>query len=423
MSKRNPTNRDTAKWTLRRFFAEVFIPNKMANGLKQSTARMIGVSVSQLEAFLGYRVQCNKIDEMMLRRWQQHMIEKGLTVKTARERMTHIRGIVRSWRPDRFPMPGMDGRSPGQAPLALLNADVKGTLEQILVDDYLPQRMRISADGTIRQYKRCIVLFGHFLEHPATPADLTDRTVGKFLRWLVNEGKVKAVTANSYVKQIRAIWTWLAKLRVVDKFPTIDKLPQEKPIPTCWSARELEMLVAGCRAAKGCIGSHHAACDVWLAFHLLCWDSGERTGAMLALRWEWLEWETGYLSVPGEFRKGRQKPMIYLLKKPTLDALRAIEEPRRKRVFDMFAGIRNKNPSTQFYPRYRQLIKDAGLPYVKNKSGPQKMRRSFASFIEAGGGNATRALKHVDRRCTEDSYLDPRIAESHHENEKLFEIN
>ena len=44
------------------------------------------------------------------------------------------------------------------------------------------------------------------------------------------------------------------------------------------------------------------------------------------------------------------------------------------------------------------------------------------SFIEASGGNATRALKHVDRRVAEESYLDPRICETHHENELLFAL-
>ena len=55
---------------------------------------------------------------------------------------------------------------------------------------------------------------------------------------------------------------------------------------------------------------------------------------------------------------------------------------------------------------YKRLIVGAGLEYVKHKTAPQKMRRTFASFIEAAGGNATRALKHVDRRVTEDSYLE-----------------
>jgi hypothetical protein len=66
------------------------------------------------------------------------------------------------------------------------------------------------------------------------------------------------------------------------------------------------------------------------------------------------------------------------------------------------------------------LVLDAGLEYVPRKSGPQKMRRTFASHLEAAGGSETKALKHTDRRVTEESYLDPRIAETHQENERLF---
>ena len=37
-------------------------------------------------------------------------------------------------------------------------------------------------------------------------------------------------------------------------------------------------------------------------------------------------------------------------------------------------------------------------------------RRTFASWLEANGGNATEALQHTDRRTTKESYLDPTIA-------------
>jgi integrase len=115
--------------------------------------------------------------------------------------------------------------------------------------------------------------------------------------------------------------------------------------------------------------------------------------------------------------------MVYPLKPETVDALRLIRSPRRSRIFEICPETVPLERSREvFYKKYRRLVKDAGLPYVKGKSGPQKMRRTFASFIEAAGGNATRALKHTDRRVTEQSYLDPRIAEQHHENEKLFAL-
>ena len=78
--------------------------------------------------------------------------------------------------------------------------------------------------------------------------------------------------------------------------------------------------------------------------------------------------------------------------------------------------------SPTFYRHYKKLLKLAGLPYVPHKSGLQKVRRTFASHIEANGGNATAALAHTARRTTEKSYIDPRIAKEPAHNDVLFDL-
>ena len=75
-----------------------------------------------------------------------------------------------------------------------------------------------------------------------------------------------------------------------------------------------------------------------------------------------------------------------------------------------------------FYHHYKKLLELAGLPYVPHKSGLQKVRRTFASHIEAAGGNSTQALSHTSRRVTEKSYIDPRIAKEPSHNERLFDL-
>ena len=75
-----------------------------------------------------------------------------------------------------------------------------------------------------------------------------------------------------------------------------------------------------------------------------------------------------------------------------------------------------------FYNHYKRLLKLAGLPYEKQRSGLQKVRRTFASFIEAAGGNATAALAHTARSVTEKSYLDPRLIAAPPANEILFDL-
>ena len=140
----------------------------------------------------------------------------------------------------------------------------------------------------------------------------------------------------------------------------------------------------------------------WVAIHLVWWDTGERTEATLALKWAWLDLDTGALDVQPEARKGRSKGMLYVLRPDTLATLRAMRSPERELIFPWPTSV------SSFYGAYGRLLKLADLPSDR-RCKPQKMRRSFASHVEANGGNATEALGHSARKVTVKSYLDPSI--------------
>ena len=57
---------------------------------------------------------------------------------------------------------------------------------------------------------------------------------------------------------------------------------------------------------------------------------------------------------------------------------------------------------------------------LKRVAGPNGL---YMRALVDTGGNATKALKHRDRRVTEDSYLDPRITDVDSENKKLFTLD
>ena len=400
---------NTSRWTLRKYLDDVYIPEKkQGKGLTDRTILFYRQAVNLLDRFHGAPILCCEVNDELLEKFVMSMVKRGLTFKTARSRAHNIKGIVRHWNPERFPLSLEHVGKPW-----FPEADDKSTLDHVFFKLYLPERMTITTDSTIAQYARALRLFGEFLGRPAKGEHLRDNTVGQFMRWLIDVQGVKATTANGYSKQIRALWNWMAKKRLVKLFPTISKMPEPECTPTAWSKSDVGKLFRACRESTGCIRGIPAS-DYWTAFHYILWDTGERTGAMLELRWEWVDLKTGHLSVPGEYRKGRKQSMIYRLKPETVNALKAILLPEREVIFDV-AKWRN-----HFHTAYRLLVKRAGLPYVRGKCGPQKMRRTFASFIEAAGGNATKALRHRDRRVTEDSYLDPRITDVESENLKLF---
>lgn len=136
---------------------------------------------------------------------------------------------------------------------------------------------------------------------------------------------------------------------------------------------------------------------------------------MLAIEISWINFQTGVLHVPAKVRKGGKKSATYQLKPKTMVTLSRMLVPQRKSLFDFVGNI------CTFYTRYEELLKSAGLPHDRTCK-PQKMRRSFATHIEALGGNATKALNHSRRSVTEKSYLDKTILSSDSENRLLFDL-
>ena len=176
---------------------------------------------------------------------------------------------------------------------------------------------------------------------------------------------------------------------------------------------QLERLLRACGEQEGKIAGVSAS-TWWTALHGVFWDSGERTGAVLQLRLEDYDPATGEVFVPAENRK-IPVDRLYVLTDPTRAELAKMLTPERDLLFAFPWCLGT------FYNHYTKLLKSAGLPSTRQDK-PQKMRRSFASHLEAAGGNATEALQHSSRRVTERSYIDPSIVKKPAPNRLLFRI-
>lgn len=129
--------------------------------------------------------------------------------------------------------------------------------------DYLSVRTKIRSPKTHEHYRRSIRQFGEHLGREPTLGDLTDDNLSRFLLATVQSG-FSPITANQRTKQIRALWNWCAKRRLVEHFPTFDDLDEPEPLPTAWSDEELHTLFSACAAQRGWIGPHQAS-TWWLA--------------------------------------------------------------------------------------------------------------------------------------------------------------
>ena len=169
-----------------------------------------------------------------------------------------------------------------------------------------------------------------------------------------------------------------------------------------WMVEDLRSLLNACQQTPGEIEGIPAG-DWLTAIHWFWWSTGERRSAAMSIELSWVNLDRAEVMVPGSVRKGRRKAMLYRLLPQAVAAIRKIWSTERKLLFPW------KRCEGSFYYHYTRLLRRAGLP-TDRKSKPQRMRRSFASHLEAAGGNATEALGHSSRAVTRKAYLDPRIA-------------
>lgn len=277
------------------------------------------------------------------------------------------------------------------------------SLRAFFARSYVPRRL-IGASITTRwQYEIQFRHFERFLNREPTLDDLDDEIVGGFLAWL-SAGEDRdfvpraAPTVNKARSHICALWNLAAKKKLVAEFPDIAPLPEPEPVPIAWRTDEVRKLLIAAAAQPGKIAGIPAR--YWWDSIIRAWlDTGERTWALLSAEPGWLDREAMTLRVFAHVRKGRKKAMFYHLRSSTIRSIDRIYDVARDRIWPW------PQHRTSLYNHFARLLKRAGLPGGRRRKG-QALRITFASHLELHGGDATKALRHSDRKVTERSYLD-----------------
>lgn len=274
-------------------------------------------------------------------------------------------------------------------------------LRELLEQRFLPQNVRLRCDQSRNQYRWALNNLDELLGRPAVLSDLTDETVTRLMVYLGDTRKLEPRTINDRRGRLNRFWRWLADKEYTRRRPTNEPLLVPDKDPEAWTEQQLRRLIRTCAMENDSIGDMPAA-TFWLAFHGMAWDSGARTMEILTgFYWERLDWQTGWIRVPAELRKGRRKPARYRFLPDVMALLFTFRQP---------SGLIlnwDQHPS-RFYQRYTELLTKAGLPSTRWDK-PQKLRRSHATWLSFAGGDATRSLLHDSEAVTKKSYLDPNI--------------
>lgn len=287
------------------------------------------------------------------------------------------------------------------------------TVRHLLFDRFIPLNLKIRDDLTRQHYRRALDNFAEYLGHDPLLADLNDESLTGFLAYLLKTRQLAERTVNERAGRVRTFWTWAAKKRLVDQWPTFQLVDEPEKIPIAWRENELVRLFNACRMQRGEIEGIEAW-RWWFTIHGFWWCTAERIGATLAMRVEhvWLAERVAVL--PASIRKGRRKPGVYSLWADLVEMLRSILPPNGPSRELVFPWPKHK---TTLYYHYGKLLKQAGLPHDRYCK-PHKMRVSHASWRDLIGEDATKALGHSDPATTRKSYIDPTLGRN--DETKLF---
>lgn len=262
---------------------------------------------------------------------------------------------------------------------------------------FVMHNRRIRHPKTASHYRLAVRQYCEAIDCPeATIHDLSDDGLVALEKHLLD--KCSIPTVNSQLSRVKALWRWLAQRNYISVWPTLPRLKEPEPSTRAWDVGQLRQILNACELTPGEFCGI-PACDWWRMFHLLAWETGERLGGLLALRWEWLTRDG--LDVPPEVRKGG-KPAYYRLSNALLLELRQFAHPRRELILPWPMS------RASLWNHYTRLLIRAKLPSTR-KDKAQKMRRSHLTWWTVGGGDPQTRAQHASSETTRRHYLDQRL--------------
>jgi integrase len=275
------------------------------------------------------------------------------------------------------------------------------TIRELLVERYAP--LRGLKDRSVVIFGQTIDRLEEFLGRVATLEDFTDLQMAKYLRWRAQTPSRRRLPAPATVAKDRAHLVALANLaarkRLIPEFVDFPRLKVPKKPPRGYTVEEMSALIRQARHRIGYIGTVPASW-LWMTIVRAEWESGERCGSLLRLRWTEVDLARRTLTLLGENRKGG----VETIERAISEELAAWLATRAQPTGLVWPWLEHRREQS-FYTSFRQMAERAGV----TPRGTHAIRKSSGSYVKAGGGDATEHLGHANPRTTRDHYFDTRI--------------
>ncbi len=284
------------------------------------------------------------------------------------------------------------------------------TLRELFLDRIAP--LKNLSDRSITMYCSTLDRFADYLGHEPTVDDLDDLVASKFLRWraaTVHDKKRGLISPASLAKDsahLRSLWTWLAKKRWKKsngdllEFPDYARPRVPKPVPKAYKAEELSRLIQAARHRKGLVAGKPAAW-YWITKLTAMFQTGERIGAVLELRWAQVDLEQHTLTFLAASRKGHRETIT----RPITPALSQMLAMHAGAPSERVWPWRDDREMLSCYGSLKVLCRTAGVQYKPFHA----IRKSTASYLKRAGVSAKKQLGHSSEEMAENHYYDEEI--------------
>lgn len=282
-------------------------------------------------------------------------------------------------------------------------------LRDLLIDQIAV--LKNLSDRTVELYGETLDRMAEHLGHDPTLDDLSDLTIARFLRWRSQQpNKRKGILSPASVAKdsahIRTLWNWCAKKRMkrsdgeLLEFPDYARPRVPKPRPVAYTADELQRLLDVARHRKGYIAGVPAAW-YWPTKIMAMFQTGERIGAVLEIRWGEVDLEGCALTFLAATRKGHRETITRAIS-PQLAEMMA---PQKRAPNALVWPWLEARKAGSAYASLRVLCRTAGIGYHPFHS----IRKSTASYMKRAGASAKKQLGHSSEEMAENHYYDERI--------------
>ena len=265
--------------------------------------------------------------------------------------------------------------------------------------------LRAHNESCRRQYRLTFTRWADTLGTEPTLDHLDPLVVQAYIA--TRRAEWSAATAKKDRNQISALWSYCAKRRYVDQFPTLAQIRAPGRIPRGYTVEEVSALLRQALQARPRIKPTPVPPQQFFpALIRSCWETAERIGSHLALRWRDVDTAGRFVVFPAEGRKGATRD---ILRSISQDQCTWLEKFRREPGDLVWPWTADK---TTLWHHYGILCKRAG---VTNR-GFHGLRKSAASYMALAGGDAaaTQLLDHSNPAITKNCYIDVTIAKPKH---------